>query len=70
MATAKTIHNSGSLVKHKNEGMWEKAICYLESELRRTQSRKRAGELEAAIRTFKANLARGMPWPDESATQS
>jgi len=69
MATTKTIHTSGSLVKDKSADLWKKAIAYLESQMERTQDTKRKKELEAAIYTFKANLNRGVPWPDESATQ-
>ena len=68
MAYTNRIHKSSIAVKQKKQGMWEKAILYLESELEQARNPKRIAQIKAAIHTFRANLDRGVPWPTESAT--
>jgi len=69
MATTKTMRETGSIVKDKKQGMWERAIVFLEAQLP-DATEQRAAQIRNAINTFEANSKRGMPWPGKSATQS
>ena len=65
--TARTIHTSSIIVKHKNGSMWEKAIEHLQRELKRTTRSERVQQIQAAIATFRANSKRRVPWPRSQA---
>lgn len=47
---------------------WQEAITDCERELQPLVTR--VEQLKSAIRTFKANLERGMPWPGKRATRN
>ena len=69
MANTKTISVTGIVCKHNIQGMWDRPITFLETQLPDATER-RAVQIRNAINTFKTNSRQGRPWPGKSAMQS
>lgn len=52
-----------SIISDKSLEGWKRAVEHCEAELK--QLERREEQLRAALTTFKANLKRGVPWPQK-----
>jgi len=57
------VSNNSSTNCQTTESKWDIAICDAQSELR--EAEKRVGRLRTAIRIFKENKDKGVPWPGD-----